>query len=320
MAALAWNPLVLFETAGNAHNDVLAITFSLLALVCLVQGRSTLAGGSFALGALVKYLPGVGLAWLLWAMLWGQPPLRRRSALPLVVLVLAISVALTVPRLELPDSLDPLIAETTANGSVNVLTDMLTTTVLDRLTLDSASRARSRDLARVLTLAAFAVYLLWEARYVSRNPNANAIAAANARSCLVFIVLISPTIQPWYYSLSLALAVVLGASRTLGRLAIGYTLLALPVLYLHYYLREATPGWVDVLYGFAPLLPILLQTRPRQSRPNPVAAATCYGSHSPRVGCTVWSRPSSTLSSRCAEPTRRPYEILVTSSTHWQLS
>jgi hypothetical protein len=57
LAALAWNPLVLFEVAGNAHNDVLMVSFSLLGLLLLTRSSNgLLAGASFTLGVLVKYL------------------------------------------------------------------------------------------------------------------------------------------------------------------------------------------------------------------------------------------------------------------------
>jgi hypothetical protein len=78
-------------------------------------------------------------------------------------------------------------------------------------------------------------------------------------------VLVSPSVQPWYFSLPLALAVVLGASSTVGMVTIGYTVLALPVLYLQYYLRDATPFWVNMAYGLAPLLPLFC----RWARPSP---------------------------------------------------
>ncbi|HEV7663903.1 MAG TPA: polyprenol phosphomannose-dependent alpha 1,6 mannosyltransferase MptB, partial [Chloroflexota bacterium] len=37
LAALAWNPLVLFEVGANAHNDVLMVTFSLIAVLLFVR-------------------------------------------------------------------------------------------------------------------------------------------------------------------------------------------------------------------------------------------------------------------------------------------
>jgi hypothetical protein len=65
LAVLAWNPLVLFEVAANAHNDVLMVSFSLLALLLFTSSsRGVLSGVSFTLGALAKYLSGIGLIWV----------------------------------------------------------------------------------------------------------------------------------------------------------------------------------------------------------------------------------------------------------------
>lgn len=49
-----WNPLQLFESAGNAHNDALMVLFLTLALLALYRGRASLALPAFALGLLVK--------------------------------------------------------------------------------------------------------------------------------------------------------------------------------------------------------------------------------------------------------------------------
>src|SRR5262249_34996768 len=44
LTALAWNPLLLFEGAGNAHSDVLMVTFCLGALLLFrTSGRGVLA-------------------------------------------------------------------------------------------------------------------------------------------------------------------------------------------------------------------------------------------------------------------------------------
>ncbi|MCC7104936.1 MAG: glycosyltransferase family 39 protein [Chloroflexi bacterium] len=50
----AWNPLQLFETAGNAHNDALMALFLALALLALYQRRVSLGPLSFAAGLLTK--------------------------------------------------------------------------------------------------------------------------------------------------------------------------------------------------------------------------------------------------------------------------
>jgi hypothetical protein len=57
LAALAWNPLVLFEVSANAHNDVLMVTLTLLALVLFTRTRAgPVSSAAFMLGGLVKYL------------------------------------------------------------------------------------------------------------------------------------------------------------------------------------------------------------------------------------------------------------------------
>jgi alpha-1,6-mannosyltransferase len=53
----AWNPLVLYEVAGNGHNDVVMVLFIVLGLYWLVRRRFTLAALAETAGALVKFIP-----------------------------------------------------------------------------------------------------------------------------------------------------------------------------------------------------------------------------------------------------------------------
>ncbi|MGQ0605192.1 MAG: glycosyltransferase 87 family protein [Anaerolineales bacterium] len=53
----AWNPLVIYETAGNGHNDIVMVFFILLALYALSQRRFTLSTLALMGGALVKFIP-----------------------------------------------------------------------------------------------------------------------------------------------------------------------------------------------------------------------------------------------------------------------
>ena len=41
------------------------------------------------------------------------------------------------------------------------------------------------------------------------------------------------------------------------QVGLAYSLLALPAMYLNYYLRDSTPGWVNLVYGVAPLLLVI---------------------------------------------------------------
>jgi hypothetical protein len=253
LAALAWNPLVLFEIAGNAHNDALMITLSLAALLSFREStRGVLASALFTLGTLVKYLSGLGFLWLTLASIARVPDWWRRARRLLAVGLVAVGVTVvaSAPWLELPDSLDPLLSETAGVGYVNALPDAFVLMAVARgaLPLDLG-----RALERILVLTCFAVYLAWEARRVWCDPNRGGVARALARSSLVYILLVSTSVQTWYLCLPICIAVTLGCRRPLTQVALAYGALALPTLYLSYYLREATPSWVYVVYGLGPL-------------------------------------------------------------------
>src|SRR4030081_1096745 len=85
-----------------------------------------------------------------------------------------------------------------------------------------------------------------------------AVARASARSCLIYIMVVSTSMQPWYFCLPVALTVLMGWRSTLTWTIVGYSVLAVPALYLSYYLREATPFAVTLVYGLAPLAPVLI--------------------------------------------------------------
>jgi hypothetical protein len=53
----AWNPLVLYVTSGNGHNDAMMVLFIALAFYLLASNRLTLAALALTLGASVKFIP-----------------------------------------------------------------------------------------------------------------------------------------------------------------------------------------------------------------------------------------------------------------------
>ena len=52
-----WNPVVLYETIGQGHNDVAMLFWMLLAVWLLLQKRYTLTIVALLIGALFKYIP-----------------------------------------------------------------------------------------------------------------------------------------------------------------------------------------------------------------------------------------------------------------------
>jgi hypothetical protein len=264
LAALAWNPLVLLEVVGSAHNDALMAAFSLLALVPLTRrlpADHLTSGLCFTLGALVKYLSGLGLACVALAAAARARSWRARvGCLTLVVVAsAALTGAVAAPWLEIPDSLEPLVSETASVGYVNALPDRLTLALADAVIAPAGVQAfQAREVARTverpLALSMFVLLLAWEARRLWSEPTPEQIVRATARSSLVYVLVVSTSVQTWYFVLPLVLTLVLGLGERVTRVVLGYALLGLPVLYLAYYLREQTPEALYVLYALVPLL------------------------------------------------------------------
>jgi hypothetical protein len=63
---LAWNPMLLYETWGNGHNDVAMAFWFLLAAWWIARRRYTLAALSLLVGALMKFLPILLVPAVLW--------------------------------------------------------------------------------------------------------------------------------------------------------------------------------------------------------------------------------------------------------------
>jgi len=271
LAAFAWNPLLLFELVGNAHNDGLMVSLSLLGVLLLADGgprvalarRSRWAGLAasvcFTLGALVKYASGIGVIWL--ALAWAAGARGSLARVGRAAQVLAVSglvaLVVSVVWLELPDSLDPLLNETAGVGYVNALPDQLALGLAGLVGPLEQTAGPARAVERIGSLALLAAYLAWEARRLVRRPDATHVLAATVRSLLVYMLVVSTSVQPWYFALPVALAVLLGLRSALARLTLAYALLALPSLYLSYYLRDLVPGLVWLVYGVGPLLVLL---------------------------------------------------------------
>ncbi len=75
----AWNPLVLYVTAGNGHNDALMAFFVVLGFVWLARGRATLAVLAMTAGALIKFVPALLLPVVVVAELKRLPSRRARG-------------------------------------------------------------------------------------------------------------------------------------------------------------------------------------------------------------------------------------------------
>ena len=69
LVLFGWSPLVLFETIGNGHNDIVMMVCVLAAFLSMLHGRARTAFMLLVLGALVKYVSAVFvLLWLVYEL------------------------------------------------------------------------------------------------------------------------------------------------------------------------------------------------------------------------------------------------------------
>lgn len=87
---LAWNPLVLYETLGNGHNDIAMLFWILLAVWAFARRSHSLAVLSLIAGALVKFIPLLLLPVAI-VLIWQRiPKLKARLCWLARMLVLAL--------------------------------------------------------------------------------------------------------------------------------------------------------------------------------------------------------------------------------------
>jgi hypothetical protein len=125
------NPLVLLEFAGNAHNDVLMITFILLGIVAHLHGWPASAIAAFSLAVLTKWiaLPLLPLYALLRIRAAGTP---RRAVFAVVQtggIFALLSAALYAPYWEGPETLRVLIDAPPQQRVLNSLGELVVTEV-----------------------------------------------------------------------------------------------------------------------------------------------------------------------------------------------
>ena len=69
LVLFGWSPLLLFETLGNGHNDIVMMVCVLAAFIAMLRGRARTAFTLLVLGALVKYVSAVFVAlWLVYEL------------------------------------------------------------------------------------------------------------------------------------------------------------------------------------------------------------------------------------------------------------
>jgi hypothetical protein len=292
----AWNPLMLFDAAGNAHNDAMMVTLLLLGIVPLVWRSSEPSNTRWLLGtlfvgssALIKYTTGlVGLFYVVpWARRLPSWPARLVWIGGSAILVGLVTLVLFIPWLD-PRAFEPLLVA--ASGKAWMFTNwapdlvaLSVDRVLDPTTIDDPTALHEgvRTWAKVITRVIFFAYLAWELVRLWRiagdrqRPILEPILEASSRAFAVLILVVLTWVLEWYWMWPLALVTLLGWRRMLTKVIVAYTLTSLPVFYVHHYWSTNMPGVLVLAYALPPLaLPLVdWGWRRLSGRRNPPARA-----------------------------------------------
>ncbi len=232
----AWNPLVLFEVAGNGHNDAIVMMFLLAAVYLFVLARRMPVIPALMAGALTKFVPVLLVppaAAAIWRIRRGRAasgranPLTRLEAFSTLavgsVLAGGLALVLYAPFWEGPNSVGAL-------GRSSLFTASIPKVVVDALTdIYGFVRADAESIVRYSALGLVALLVLGLSLVILSM--GNAVTEAEQRKLtdrtlaafyeIIFFYLAFAALwfQPWYLlwlvALTAPLARYTNANRTL---------------------------------------------------------------------------------------------------------
>jgi hypothetical protein len=202
VAAFGLNPVVLFQSAGSGHNDLLVALAIAVAAWCVIRDRTVWAVGVLTCGALIKATAFLPLLLIVVWVAWRRPPSERlRVGAGHAGVALAIAAIVAAPFFQLHDPTLGMLELSAHEG-------WLAPSRFFRRVLDAISGDTLGVVARVAFAIALVVAVVWLVRAVAR-------AAASDRPALELIggwgwsllalTLLGPVLLPWYLAWSLPL-------------------------------------------------------------------------------------------------------------------
>jgi alpha-1,6-mannosyltransferase len=202
VAAIGLNPVVLFQSVGSGHNDLLVALAIVGALALLHAKRPMLATAALTLGTLVKATAGVPLVLLVLAVVVMRPRGERGRALAGHLAVAGgIALAFALPFLQTKDPSLGMLELSRHEG-------WLAPSRFFRRLLDGVSGGALGPVARVVLPALLlgALFLVGRS-LVRRAPDLGTLAHGGAWGWgLLCLLLLGPVLLPWYVTWALPLA------------------------------------------------------------------------------------------------------------------
>jgi len=288
MLFYAWNPVLLFEQVGNAHNDAAVAALALLGFFLLSRDRGLWAIPCLMAAVLIKP---VALLWLPLVAVWllaSRPdwPSRLWGIALMAVLALLPAALAYLPFWEGRSTFQGILAQSDIHG--NTLPNLL---IWGLAGVWPQARQQVVQGVKVGVALAFVPYYLWQLWRIWRaGPSSGVpteqrqgwerLAAASFDVMLFYLLFVGFQFWPWYLTwLLVPAALLVGPTTDVRRtLALLFCLVA-PLLYLPFgwqWARAYLPDWGLALLAALPVAAVCVGLG---------LAAVCRGGFTPR---RVW--------------------------------
>ena len=243
----AWNPVVLYVTLGNGHNDVAMVLCILLAVLALLQQRYTLTILALVLGALFKFIPLllIPAAGLIALRSLGDARVRLRFVALSVVGSVALAAVLYAPFWYGPRILD-------MTARTRLFTASLPAFFYTWLR-PLWGQQQAASVVSSVALALTALFVCWQSIRAWRNPSWLGFSHAALHILLFYLMVTCAWFQQWYTVWPLAIAALLpaGPAIYLSLILSGYALLSKQLLFgpLIYRLHPFPGEFREVWFG-----------------------------------------------------------------------
>jgi hypothetical protein len=202
VAAIGLNPVILFQSAGSGHNDLLVALGIALAAWCVLRERTYWAIVIVACAGLIKATAFLPLLLLVIWVAWRRPPGERlRAGVTHAALGVAVVVVVAIPFFQWHDPTLGMLELSSHEG-------WLAPSRFFRRVLDAISGDTLGAVARVVFAVALVAAVVWLVRGVAR-------ASASGRPplellgawgwALLALTVLGPVLLPWYLAWSLPL-------------------------------------------------------------------------------------------------------------------
>jgi hypothetical protein len=244
----AWNPLVIFVTGGNGHNDAVMMAFMMMGVYLMSKRWYAASTGAMMLGVLVKFIPLMGVPMV---VLVAFSRLGKRERLRYMVLALGLCALLLVvfygPYWHGMDTLPSQRRDDYFTGSVATVIRQELGPLLDDAPRDAGAleTPKASGLVANGTLGLMAIFYAANLPRIYRARDDQQVIRILTLLMFFYLVVTSVWFQAWYALWLVALAVLLD-NRPLRRLALFFSYLVTWEHIMYNFVTLRYDGWADI--------------------------------------------------------------------------